>query len=125
MTRQLAHLTVRGNLLVLRPPYNPEFLADFKIVVPYAQRQWSPGTKTWQIEDCYLEECCKTALIDLCDRHFDRVIIFGEDTEPPALAQASDWAAAMFAAVPARLHQPLTARSQRSCTLTPAAILDP
>jgi hypothetical protein len=99
MNPRLAHITVRGNLLVLKAPYDPDFLADFKIVVPHAQREWSAGTKTWQIVDCYLSECCKITLIDLCERHYDRVIIFDEDA-------ATTWAVAMFTELPEHLHRP-------------------
>ena len=99
MTPRVAHVIVRGDQLTLQAPYDQDFLEDFKQTIPYAYRKWDPDTKVWQVG------CCQAELVSICRAHYGRVIVHDEDTKPPALAQAPDWAATMFDAVPARLQQ--------------------
>jgi len=49
-------------------PYNPNFLNDFKIVIPIPYRRWNPTSKCW-----YVSKICIADLIPLLKKYFKNI----------------------------------------------------
>lgn len=56
-----------GNcIMIIRMPYNPSFIKEFKEVVPYSCRRWDPERKLWIITDIDFTE----DVLDLIAQYF-------------------------------------------------------
>lgn len=53
-------------MLLIRTPYNPAFIKEFKDVVPYSCREWDGERKLWIIKDIDFTE----DVLDLLAKYF-------------------------------------------------------
>jgi hypothetical protein len=108
MTYMIATLVTADNKMTIDTPYKAEFVSDLKAQIPARGRKWDPATKLWIIEPNY-----HSLALRLAKHHYNKVILkdthgyHSDETPEPKKPRDADWAAAMFAAVPEQLHQPL------------------
>jgi len=58
-------------VLLIRTPYNPAFIKEFKEIVPYSARTWDSERKLWIIKDIdYTED-----VLDLMSKYFPNFLI--------------------------------------------------
>lgn len=94
----------RDGSLTIRTPYVANLIEDWKFDIQSAFRTYDPKTRTWTFHG----ESAPMAALDLLRRYVARVEV--EDNRPgqhrATTSAATPWAAALFQALPDRLHRP-------------------
>ena len=73
----MSTLTLDGNTLVFRSPYNPDLVNGLKAQVPPSDRQWDQTARAWRVATKHI-----TTLVALTEQYL------GEKLVLPALPQA-------------------------------------
>lgn len=60
--------------LLLRAPYNEQFIDELKSTLPGADRYWSPALEGW-----WLAEECEDAVVELVLYHYGEVMLLDPD----------------------------------------------
>lgn len=71
-----ATLTLERGEILMRTPYDPSFIDDFKNEIPRHARKWDPNLKVWKIQAAYDRE-----LVEFLETWFDEVV-FVDDSPP-------------------------------------------
>jgi hypothetical protein len=97
---------INDDKISLRTPYQANFVDQLKLRIPSYARKWDPTAKTWMVDTTFHK-----IAVDLCNACFAQVIIDDRRQKQHRTngrsTGATDWAAAMFAELPERLHKPI------------------
>jgi hypothetical protein len=81
-------------------PYRAAFVDQIRAKAPSYARRWDPEKRTWTVREPYVDE-----VLNAARAVFGHIALLDRRLPHPA-----DWAAAMFAATPAGLHERLYKR---------------
>lgn len=74
----MSSLTLTGNALTLRTPYNAALVADLKAQIPATRRAWDSAVRAWQVAPQYAAICAALVLA-----HFGETLSVPQATVKP------------------------------------------
>jgi len=69
-------LTLERGEIIMRAPYDADFVDNFKNEIPREARRWDKDHKVWKIQAAYDKE-----LIEFLEEWFDDVVFVGDEPE--------------------------------------------